>query len=110
MWCPGTRTLGAFFSMRNCTRSNSQELLKPRFFCMGSQLLGGKNNLAVAFDGMEVKEHARGKSSLTRSVQLFTCYQLQVSPCLVLFLDHIVHQDSQELPDSQVWNEARKSH
>ena len=109
MLCPSTRTLGAFFSMRNCTRSNSQELLKPRFFCMGSQLLGGKNNLAVAFNGMKVKEHARGKSSLTRLVQLLTCYHLQVSPCLVLFLDRMVHQDSQELPDSQVWNEARKS-
>lgn len=27
--------------------------------------------------------------------------EFQVSPCLVLFLDHMVHQDSQELPDSQ---------
>lgn len=33
-----------------------------RFFCMGSQLLGGKNNLAVPFDGMGVKAHARGNS------------------------------------------------
>lgn len=109
MLCPSTKTLEAFFFMRNCTSSNSQELLKPRFFCMGSQLLGGKNNLAVAFNGMKVKEHARGKSSLTQLVQLLTCYHLQVSPCLVLFLDRMVHQDSQELPDSQVWNEARKS-
>lgn len=33
------------------------------FFFMGSKLLGGKKKLVVPFDGMRVKEHARGNHS-----------------------------------------------